>query len=139
MYYSEDGDAAPAVGLAHEWGHHVQNVVGVPQGTSNAESVDYENQADCIAGAWIAYAVEQGWIDYPDDINDTAGLLKDIASNEPNRDHGNLEERTESMVWGIRNGLQGCNDFYPIVEEGTTPSVSSGASPTSSSSASASP
>lgn len=142
MFYSDDGDAAPAVGLAHEWGHHVQNVVGVPQAKSNVAQITRENQADCVAGAWIAYADEKGWLDYPDDLNDTTGLLKDIASTEPNRDHGDLDERTNSMILGIEDGLQGCNDFYPIVDEGTTPSVSSGASPSASptsSSASVSP
>ena len=150
-FYSNDGDAAPVVGVAHEWGHHVQSMTGVPEAKSNVAQITRENQADCVAGAWLAYADKKGWLTYPDDLNDIKAVLKEVASTEPNRDHGDLDERRQSMRLGRRNGLQGCNDFYQIIVEGTTPSASSGAtpsatpsaspsaSPTSSSSASASP
>jgi predicted metalloprotease len=112
-YYSDLGDAAPAVGLAHEWGHHVQVVASVPPAQTPVGQISRENQADCIAGAWIAYADEQGWLNYPDDLRDIDGLLAEIASDEPGRSHGDVGERSDSMKLGIGDGLQGCNDFFP--------------------------
>jgi predicted metalloprotease len=110
--YDKDGDAAPAVGLVHEWGHNVQLRAGVPEPANNLESVNHENQADCIAGAWIQYAYQQNWIE-PEDVGSIARLIVDIASSEPNRDHGNLQERSNSMLLGLESGLQACNSFYP--------------------------
>ena len=51
------GDFAQAYVIAHEIGHHVQNLIGatdaVPQGeTRNQQSVRVELQADCFAGVW---------------------------------------------------------------------------------------
>lgn len=133
--YSDAGDAAPAVGLAHEWGHHVQAVVGVPPAETSVGQISRENQADCIAGAWTAYADEQKWLNYPDDVKDIASLLKLIAQEESGRDHGDLTERTDSLQLGIEYGLQGCNDFFP-----DSPVIaSSSASPSASSTASSSP
>jgi hypothetical protein len=111
--YNEDGDAAPAVGLAHEWGHHVQSQVGVPAPTTNAESVNHENQADCVAGAWIQYADQQKWLEQ-EDVGSIARLVADIASAEgTSRTHGDLEERSDSLVLGLKGGLEACNSFYP--------------------------
>jgi predicted metalloprotease len=111
--YNEDGDAAPAVGLAHEWGHNIQNQVGVPAPTTDSESVNYENQADCVAGAWIQYAIQQGWFEQAD-VDTTDRLLATIADAEnPNRTHGDLSERTSSLSMGIQGGLAACNSFFP--------------------------
>jgi Putative neutral zinc metallopeptidase len=114
--YSQDGDIAPAVGLAHEWGHNVQAQTGVPAPETNEESVNYENQADCIAGAWLRYADQpaQHWLESEDAPN-VGLLIEDIASaeNDPNRNHGDLQERAASMLRGIQGGLMACNDFYP--------------------------
>lgn len=116
--YNEDGDAAPAVALAHEWGHHVQSQVGVPMPTTNIESVNHENQADCIAGAWIQYANQQKWLEQHD-VGSIARLLADIASAESaSRTHGTLEERGASLSLGLKGGLEECNRFYsetPII------------------------
>jgi predicted metalloprotease len=112
--YSQDGDAAPAIGLAHEWGHNVQTQVGVPAPTTDPEHVVHEDQADCVAGAWTAYAGTRGWLQ-PEDSATVQNLLATIASSEddPNRDHGDLEERTSSFYEGVSTGLTGCDGFYP--------------------------
>lgn len=114
--YSQDGDIAPAVGLAHEWGHNVQTQTGVPAPQTNEESVNYEDQADCIAGAWLQYAGQpsQHWLE-PEDAPNMGLLIEDIASaeNDPNRNHGDLQERAASMLRGMQGGLMSCNDFYP--------------------------
>jgi uncharacterized protein len=50
------GDFAQAYVIAHEVGHHVQNLIGATQirsgGTQNQNSVRLELQADCFAGVW---------------------------------------------------------------------------------------
>lgn len=113
-YYSKIGDAAPVIGLAHEYGHFLQDVQGVPEPTSAAETIPLENQADCVAGAWFGYADATGIVE-PDDLDDLAQILERIAENEddPNRTHGTLEERTASMQLGIAGGIDACNPFYP--------------------------
>ena len=123
-YYSNLGDAAPAVGFAHEWGHHLQVVASVPPAQTTVGQISRENQADCIAGAWVAYADEQGWLNYPDDLHDIDGLLAAIASDEPGRSHGDLGERTDSLLLGFEAGMQGCNDFFPDSPVITTSSPS---------------
>jgi predicted metalloprotease len=112
--YTEAGDAGPAVGLAHEWGHHIQSLVGVPAPESAAEAVGLEDQADCIAGAWTRFTDQQGWLEYPDDIEDIEALFPLIGSAEgPGRDHGTTPERVDSFNIGWEGGVAGCNEFYP--------------------------
>ncbi|HSU36608.1 MAG TPA: neutral zinc metallopeptidase [Propionibacteriaceae bacterium] len=61
---AQGGDAAEAYVLAHEFGHHVQNLVGTMrevqgggQGTGpKSPGVRLELQADCYAGAWFNHA-----------------------------------------------------------------------------------
>src|SRR5262249_21090442 len=51
--FGAPGDFAQAYVIAHEVGHHVQNLVGALQnGGGNAQSVRQELQADCLAGIW---------------------------------------------------------------------------------------
>ncbi len=111
QFYSENGDAAPAVGITHEWGHHVQQSVGVlPQNRTNAQTIRSENQADCIAGSWVAYMDQRGIMEATD-ITDIEGLIRFIASSEsdPNRDHGTIQERAASFNIGLTSGIRACN------------------------------
>ena len=55
-FYEQTGDAGPAVGLAHEFGHHIQQSMGVPAPRTAEQSTRHENQADCVAGAWTRTA-----------------------------------------------------------------------------------
>jgi hypothetical protein len=113
-FYSDIGDAAAVVGLAHEYGHHVQHVAGVPEDRSPAAMVKHENQADCIAGAFVGWAQDKGYLE-DGDTQDIEGLVEAIASSEddPGRDHGTLQERAASLSTGVREGLTGCTAFYP--------------------------
>jgi predicted metalloprotease len=65
--FSAPGDFAQAYVIAHEIGHHVQNLLGISgkvhsmkqqlsQAESNALSVRLELQADCLAGVWAYHA-----------------------------------------------------------------------------------
>ncbi len=114
--YSVFGDAAPVVVLAHEVTHHFQNVTGVPPSTTPDEQILKENQADCGAGAFMAYAKQQGWMDVQDDIVDLAGSLVNAAESEgPDRTHGTVDERLAAFYTGYLNaeGLYACNGFLP--------------------------
>lgn len=108
-FYTETGDAGPAVGLAHEFGHHIQSQLRVPLGRMS--SVDIENQADCIAGAWTRYTDDVlGRLEYPDDIEDIETLFPLIGSAEgPERDHGTVNERAASFQTGFDNGVAACD------------------------------
>jgi predicted metalloprotease len=72
------GDFAQAYVVAHEVGHHVQNVLGVTEKTealrqrssrtqANAVSVRVELQADCLAGVWAHHSQRgKGWLEQGD-------------------------------------------------------------------------
>jgi hypothetical protein len=111
-FYQEMGDAAPAVGIAHEWGHHVQTVAGITP-TSQADLIAMEDQADCVAGAWSAWLVSQR-VMVEDDFQDIGDLLTAIGSAEgPDRDHGTSSERQASFIYGFQHGMAGCSEFVP--------------------------
>ena len=113
-FYRQAGDAAPAIALAHEWGHHVQYYRGVPFGRTASESVDFENQADCLSGAWARYADEQGWLEREDDLEDVGTLMQLIGSAETSRrDHGTTAERTEAFQLAYAGGAEACNAYFP--------------------------
>jgi len=75
--FGAPGDFAQAYVLAHEVGHHVQNLTGVlpefnqrrqsmSEEQANAYSVRVELQADCYAGVWANYAGQQNLLDNGD-------------------------------------------------------------------------
>jgi predicted metalloprotease len=113
-FYSDFGDAAAGFGIAHEWGHHVQNMVGVMATVSTREDrISMENQADCVGGAWIRHLSERGRLER-NDLRQLDAILKAIASAEgPDRGHGTVEERVASAKVGLDSGMAGCNKFFP--------------------------
>ncbi len=75
--FGAPGDFAQAYVIAHEVGHHVQNLIGVlpefnqarqsmTQEQANAASVKVELQADCFAGAWAKAEFERGFLESGD-------------------------------------------------------------------------
>ncbi|SHH18871.1 KPN_02809 family neutral zinc metallopeptidase [Ferrimonas marina] len=71
------GDFAQAYVVAHEVGHHVQNLLGISNAVhqrqqqmskteGNQESVKLELQADCFAGVWASYIESQQWLEQGD-------------------------------------------------------------------------
>jgi predicted metalloprotease len=109
LFFEETGDAGPAMGIAHEFGHHIQDWLGVDPPYTSAESIDYENQADCIAGAWTGYTRDEGWLEVEDDLADIDMLFPIIASAESeDRDHGTEAEREDSFFDGYDRGIAAC-------------------------------
>ncbi|HUR98481.1 MAG TPA: neutral zinc metallopeptidase [Pyrinomonadaceae bacterium] len=69
--FKSPGDFAQAYVIAHEVGHHVQNLLGTMDkvqraGQNNRLSVALELQADCYAGIWAHYAQQKGLVEVGD-------------------------------------------------------------------------
>lgn len=118
--YTTFGDAAPAVIAAHEVTHHVQELLRMPQPTVPNDVIRYENQADCGAGAFMAYAREQGWLSVADDVEDLAGSLQAAGEDDgPERTHGTIDERLRSFdlayLSKTAQPMAACVPFVPEV------------------------
>lgn len=112
------GDFAWVVVVAHEWGHHIQAQLGfdlgvVPDRAGEVAPVAYEQQADCMAGAYSQDAELTGWLD-PGDI-DEALFMTEISGDPPGTAwndpgaHGSADQRVDAFLEGYANGLIGCN------------------------------
>jgi predicted metalloprotease len=124
------GDFAQAYVIAHEVGHHVQNLLGTmrqfdaqsqraDERTRNALSVRLELQADCYAGVWGFFAQKSNKID-TNDIE--SGLRAAAAVGDDNISHGRLpadsfthgsaEQRARWFRTGLQSGdPRDCNTF----------------------------
>lgn len=111
--YNGVGGAAPAVAYAHEWGHHIQNIWGVPAPVTEAQNMLIENQADCISGAWVANAAQAGNLTYPDDLGDFSTLLAGVAPPGEGETASPIQDRVDAFTQGYTNGLDGCNSYFP--------------------------
>jgi hypothetical protein len=102
------GDFGPIVVTAHEWGHHVQWLVGVVPEPGNA----FELQADCLAGAYASEAGQQGLLD-PGDITEAvtssaeAGDPVGLPQDAPGA-HGTNDDRIVAFMRGYLDGATGC-------------------------------
>ena len=122
--FGATGDLAAQYIVAHEYGHHVQNVLGVSSevsraqqqnpGEANRYSVALELQADCFAGAWARSADERGLLEQgeisealgaaaavgDDRIQSQAGMTVDPDSFT----HGTSEQRVQWFRRGYDTG-----------------------------------
>jgi predicted metalloprotease len=100
------GDAAVAVVIAHEEGHHVQDLIGLFQ--QPLLSAQIELQADCLAGVWAATVYERGLIE-PGDIEEILGIV-DLAGDaegvpiEAEGAHGSSALRLGAFQQGYQGG-----------------------------------
>jgi uncharacterized protein len=108
------GDFAQAYVIAHEVGHHVQNLIGsssrqVPGETKNQQSVRVELQADCLAGVWGHAAKSQLQIN-EEDLREALGAAHAIGddalghADKTKFTHGSSEQRIRWFRKGFESG-----------------------------------
>jgi uncharacterized protein len=120
-----NGDFARAYVIAHEIGHHVQNLLGVMEDVDlatqenpddrNELSVRLELQADCLAGIWAHSAFAKGDLlesgDLEEGLNAAAAVGDDRIQKQSGRGvdpdsftHGTSEQRVKWFRAGFDNG-----------------------------------
>jgi len=132
--FKAPGDFAQAYVIAHEVGHHVQNLLGImgkvqarqqraSEREANALSVRLELQADCLAGIWASFAnrerkiLEQG--DLEEGLNAAAMIGDDTLQKRSQGyvvpegfTHGSSDQRMRWFRAGIQTGdLKQCDTF----------------------------
>lgn len=103
-------DAAIAVVVAHESGHHVQHQLGLYR--EGFRTIQMELQADCLAGNWAASLLRREDLQ-AGDVGEFLTLLDDVADSPGvsplNRNaHGGTELRQAAFLGGFRNPEDGC-------------------------------
>jgi uncharacterized protein len=128
------GDFAQAYVIAHEIGHHVQNLLGisnkvhqmqrqVSKTEGNQLSVMLELQADCFAGIWANHADRQRQILEQGDIEEALNAANSIGDDRLQRQaqgyvvpdsftHGSSQQRVRWFSQGLKTGeIEQCNTF----------------------------
>jgi uncharacterized protein len=122
---------AQAYVIAHEYGHHVQNQLGVLEQIGNdrqgpeSRAVRAELQADCYAGVWAANAVETGLIEELTQADINAGLdaaaaigddrIQEQTQGQVNPEawtHGSSEQRRRWFSRGYEEGRPAICDTF---------------------------
>lgn len=129
------GDFAYAYVIAHEVGHHVQNLLGIlpkvqaaqqramSRGDANSLSVRAELMADCLAGVWAANAEQKYWFLQPGDLESAVNTAQAIGDDRLQKSaqgyavpdsftHGSAAQRVQWLSVGLRSGqIDSCNTF----------------------------
>jgi len=130
--FGAPGQFAQAYVLAHELGHHVQNLLGIERkvrnlqgqnpGARNEISVRMELQADCLAGVW-AHSTEQRNLLEAGDVQSALGAAAAVGDDRLQRmsrgqvspdsfTHGTSAQRMEWFQRGMSGGtIESCNTF----------------------------
>ena len=125
--FKAPGDFAQAYVIAHEVGHHVQNLLGTMDkvdsaGGGNRLSVALELQADCYAGVWANFAQKQGVVETGDaeEALRAASAVGDDAIQKKTQGyvvpdsftHGSSQQRMQWFSRGMQSGdIRQCNTF----------------------------
>lgn len=132
------GDFAYAYVIAHEVGHHVQNLLGVlpkvqaaqqrafsrgDTNQANQLSVRVELMADCLAGVWAANAENKYRFLGPGDLDEAVRTAQAIGDDRLQKSaqgytvpdsftHGSSQQRVEWLNAGLKSGeIDTCNTF----------------------------
>ncbi len=128
------GDFAQAYVIAHEIGHHVQNLLGISEKVQNARagasqvegnrlSVRLELQADCLSGVWAYHANRARNIIEEGDVEEALGAASAIGDDRLQKQsrgfvvpdaftHGTSEQRVHWFRRGLESGdINRCNTF----------------------------
>jgi uncharacterized protein len=131
--FGAPGDFAQGYVVAHEIGHHVQNLLGISESVaaarersadrqSNALSVRLELQADCFAGVWGHYAATRGMLE-PGDADEGLNAAAAIGDDRLQRmsrgevipetfTHGSSGDRVRWLRRGLDSGtIESCDTF----------------------------
>src|SRR5262245_22842301 len=132
--FGAPGDFARAYVIAHEVGHHVQNLLGTSgqvhemqqrgsEEQANALSVRLELQADCYAGVWGYYEDQKRKLLEPGDMEEGLGAAAAVGDDMLQRQagravspeswtHGSSEMRQRWFTKGFQSGrIDNCNTF----------------------------
>lgn len=132
--HGADGDFAQAYVIAHEVGHHVQNLTGisgevsarmrsVSEAQANQLSVRQELQADCFAGLWANHANRSRQILEDGDVEEALTAAAAIGDDRLQQEgqgrvqpetftHGTSEQRISWFRRGLEQGsLEACDTF----------------------------
>jgi uncharacterized protein len=126
------GDFAEAYVVAHEVGHHIQNLVGITgrvaaatqadPSASSALSVRVELQADCLAGVWARSTYERNLLE-PGDIDEALNAAQTVGDDflahasgttvDPDSwTHGSSAQRQQWFTTGYNDGqASSCDTF----------------------------
>jgi predicted metalloprotease len=121
------GDFAQAYVIAHEFGHHIQNLQGTmakvqSAGENNRLSVALELQADCYAGVWGFYAQKKGQVEAadPEEAIRAAQAVGDDMIQKRTQGyiipdsftHGSAQQRVTYFQKGFQTGdMRQCQTF----------------------------
>ena len=135
--FGAPGDFAQAYVLAHEIGHHVQQLTGVlpefnqararlSKVEANEWSVRVELQADCYAGVWAAYAGQEDLLERGD-IEEALNAANQIGDDSLQKrmqgyavpktfSHGTSEQRKRWFENGYREGNPAACDTFNVAQ-----------------------
>ena len=123
------GDFAQAYVVAHEFGHHIQNLTGTmgkvqSYGQNNQLSVALELQADCYAGIWAHHAQKSGRLQLDaGDVEEALRAASSVGDDMIQRrtqgfvvpdsfTHGSSAQRQKAFAIGMQSGsMQQCEVF----------------------------